>query len=126
LLSLRAAKDVCCLLRWKLLIITSLVATLINTGGMYLVAYLMNAYLTLLRGTIRMDAGLLFILLVVTTLASIFVYRHTAQRRKLQAVLTALFSIILTFAALLTIAQVLFERSTGERLLPIITQQRLI
>lgn len=93
---------------------------------MYLVAYLMNAYLTLLRGTIRMDAGLLFILLVVTTLASIFVYRHTAQRRKLQAVLTALFSIILTFAALLTIAQVLFERSTGERLLPIITQQRLI
>jgi O-antigen ligase len=113
-------------MRWKLLIITSLVAGLINTGGIYLLVYLMNAYLTLLRETIGIEAVLLFILLVVTTLACIFVYRHTAQRRKLQAALTAIFSIILTFAALFIIAQVLFERSYGERLLPITTQRSLI
>jgi hypothetical protein len=37
---------------------------------------------------------------LVTTLACIFVYRHTARRRKLQAALTALFALVLTLAAL--------------------------
>ena len=113
-------------MRWKLVIITSLVAALINTGGIYLLVYLSNVYLTRLWGTIAMDIGLLFLLIVVTTLACIFVYRHTAQRRKLQAALTAVFSIILTFAALLAIAQVLFKRSSEGRTVPITTQRRLI
>jgi hypothetical protein len=115
-----------CPMRWKLLIITSLVATLFNTSGIYLLVYLMNEYLTSLRGTIGAEVGLLCMLLVVTALACIFVYRHTAQRRKLQAALTAIFSILLTFAALITIAQVLFKRSSGERLVPMTTQRRLI
>ena len=36
--------------------------------------------------------------IAATAFASIFVYRHTARRRKLQAVLTALIAILLTLA----------------------------
>jgi small-conductance mechanosensitive channel len=35
---------------------------------------------------------------LATLLASIFVYRHTARRRKLQAVLTAFISLVLTIS----------------------------
>ena len=38
---------------------------------------------------------------VATTIASIFVYRHTARRRKLQAFLTALIAILLSICLFL-------------------------
>jgi len=91
----------CCPVRWKLLIITSLVAALINAGGMRALAYWMRGSTT---PPGAMPSGVIFgvisIPLVFTTLACIFVYRHTARRRKLQAALTALFALVLTFAAL--------------------------
>jgi hypothetical protein len=87
--------------RWKLLIITSLVAALTNTGGMRALAYWMTGVTTpptpAQTGAL---AGVIIIPLVFTTLACVFVYRHTARRRKLQAALTALFALVLTFAAL--------------------------
>ena len=89
-----------CPVRWKLLIITSLVAALLSAGGMYLLTYLLDDYLTPSRVSLGYGVGLLLIPLLVTTLAFIFVYRHTARRRKLQAVLTALASLILTAIAL--------------------------
>ncbi|HEV2800303.1 MAG TPA: hypothetical protein VGW12_07390 [Pyrinomonadaceae bacterium] len=89
-------------MRWKLLIITSLVAALLSAAGMRALAYWM-------MGGVRPESapersGALFVVVIVplllTTLACIFVYRHTARRRKLQAALTALFSLVLTVAAL--------------------------
>ncbi|HYO99237.1 MAG TPA: hypothetical protein VER76_03400 [Pyrinomonadaceae bacterium] len=97
-------------MRWKLLIITSLIAALLNAGGVYLFAYLLNAYLTRLRGTIGMEAALLLVPLVVSTLAGIFVYRHTARRRKLQATLTSLASLVFAVILLLLVAELLFAR----------------
>jgi cytochrome bd-type quinol oxidase subunit 2 len=47
-------------------------------------------------------ASTIYLLPVLTTLlASIFVYRHTARRRKLQAALTALISLLLSLALFL-------------------------
>lgn len=105
-------------MRWKLLIITSLVAALLSAGGMHALVYWMTAYLTPLSEQPYLIAGLIIIPLVVATLASIFVYRHTARRRKLQATLTALLSIILTFAALVIIAQILPRRPLHVSALP--------
>jgi uncharacterized membrane protein len=87
--------------RWKLLIITSLVAALFNAGGMRALAYWMRGSSTTTRAlSPGVLAGVVFIPLVVTTLACIFVYRHTARRRKLQAALTVLFALVSTCAAL--------------------------
>jgi uncharacterized membrane protein len=99
--------------RWKLLIITSLVAALLSAGGMYLLICLLVAYPTLLRGPNSLIAGLLLIPLFITTLAFIFVYRHTARRRKLQATLTALASLVLTavvFSLIINILNVVFPQ----------------
>lgn len=100
-------------MRWKLLIITSLIAALLNAGGMYLFAYLISAYMTRLHGTIGMEATLLLVPLVVSTLAGIFVYRHTARRRKLQATLTSLASFIFAVIILFLVAQLLFTQSAN-------------
>lgn len=87
-------------LRWKLLIITSLVAALFNAGGMRALAYWVSGSTTQRGMSSGAMSGLIVIPLVVTTLACIFVYRHTARRRKLQAALTAIFALALTLAAL--------------------------
>ena len=86
-------------MRWKLLIITSLVVALVNTGAMHALVYWMSGSATARSLPPGVIIGLANIALV-TTLACIFVYRHTARRRKLQAALTALFALVLTLAAL--------------------------
>lgn len=88
-------------MRWKLLIITSLIAALVNAGGMRALAYWMAGSSTP-SGALALGAlaPVALVPLVFITLACVFVYRHTARRRKLQAALTALFALVLTFAAL--------------------------
>ncbi|HZH91518.1 MAG TPA: hypothetical protein VEX70_12980 [Pyrinomonadaceae bacterium] len=88
-------------MRWKLLIITSLVAALINTGGMRALAYwtIDDTACFPTPGPAAIFSVLAVPILFIT-LACIFVYRHTARRRKLQAALTALFALVLTLAAL--------------------------
>lgn len=75
---------------------------------MYLFDYLINAYFTLLSGTAGFNAALLLVPLVVNTLAAIFVYRHTARRRKLQLTLTVLASLILTSITLVLVARIIY------------------
>jgi uncharacterized membrane protein len=113
---LNATKDNFCPVRWKLLIITSLVAALINAGGMRALVYWMKA--TPLSEQPEVLSGLIIIPLVVTTLACIFVYRHTARRRKLQGALIALFALVMTVAALFIIAQIFPTRTVEVGLLP--------
>jgi phosphoglycerol transferase MdoB-like AlkP superfamily enzyme len=97
--------------RWKLLIITSLVAALLSAGGMYVFTYLSKTYPAAPNELPPLSLGLVVISLAVTALASVFVYRHTARRRKLQAALTALLSLILTVAAVFAIARIVFARA---------------
>ena len=105
-------------MRWKLLIITSLVASLVGAGGMHALVYWTEAYLTPFSEQPSLLTGLIIVPLVSAALASIFIYRHTARRRKLQATLTASLSLILTVALLLIIAQLLPKRPIESGLSP--------
>jgi phosphoglycerol transferase MdoB-like AlkP superfamily enzyme len=99
--------------RWKLLIITSLAAALLSAGGMYVLTYLSETYPAAPNALPPLSPSLVVISLAVTTLASVFVYRHTARRRKLQATLTALLSLVLTVAAVFAVARIVFGRAAG-------------
>lgn len=89
-------------MRWKLLIITSLVAAIVGAGGLL-------GLMLWLTGSTKSPAALdiyvlLMLLLPVAAVffASFFVYRHTARWRKVQALSTALLSILLTLTLLIT------------------------
>ena len=80
-------------MRWKLLLIAALVATLVGAGAT------LGIVIGVLNSSGRFtapDIGTLIIPVASITFASIFVYRHTARRRKLQAMATALLATILT------------------------------
>jgi len=87
--------------RWKLIIITSLLAALVGIGVTLVTpASLMKVpmrepYFTLLTSKFT---PLLYII-PLAAVGSVFVYRHTPRRRKIQAALTVLLSLV--FAAAL-------------------------
>jgi Na+/H+-dicarboxylate symporter len=104
--------------RWKLLIITSLVAALLNAGGCLALVYWLRGSANPSGAQPLLLVAVIIAPLVIYTLAGIFVYRHTARRRKLQAAATVLLSIILTLAALV-VAQIFLNRpADGRRELP--------
>jgi len=84
-------------LRWKLLVIASLAAAVVGAVGGYAGAY---AFLHIVQphppATFRLYLCGEAVPLVSSLLAGIFVYRHTARRRKLQVVVTVLLSIFLS------------------------------
>lgn len=95
-------------MRLRLVIAASLIAAIVGAGSC----------IALVLGVFSVKAFSSPGLLVVSTLllpaaaiifASIFVYRHTARRRKLQAVLTALLATLLTLA-LIVCASILSSR----------------
>lgn len=87
-------------MRWKLLIVASLLAFVVGTGACMLLVRLLAA-----RGGGALPAwaaaAALAAPVACIVYASIFVYRHTARRRTLQAAATALLASALTLAALL-------------------------
>lgn len=96
-------------MRWKLLLIATLLATLVSTGTII-------GLVGSLKGFAHPNLFAFFALLVplaATTYASIFVYRHTARRRRLQAFLTALFTIFLTLTAVIIASAVTARRASG-------------
>ena len=96
-------------MRLKLVIIASLLAAIAGAGATITVVL---AFFSSLRPIFAPGLAVLatFLLPAATCLiASVFVYRHTARRRKLQALLTALLSILLTISALV-IASILTGR----------------
>jgi hypothetical protein len=86
-------------MRLKLVLIASLLASVFGAGAS--IAIILGVFASLRP---ILSPGLLvlatFLLPLLTSLlAAIFVYRHTARRRKLQAFLTAILSILLCLAA---------------------------
>lgn len=85
-------------MRLKLVFLSSLLAALVGAGSS--IAIIISVFSSLSPMT---TPGLLvistFLLPVLTVLlAAIFVYRHTARRRKLQAALTTIIALLLTIA----------------------------
>jgi uncharacterized membrane protein len=99
-------------MRWKLLLIASFIASLIGSGA------------TLAIGSSKPLASqdifalsTLIIPIAMIIAASIFVYRHTARRRKTQAMATALLSTILTLGIIIT-STIILSRSTHQEIPP--------
>ncbi len=88
-------------MRLKLVILSSLIAALIGAGGAITIILFVFSSLTPLMKPGALVFSTFLLPLVATLIASIFVYRHTARRRKLQAALTTLIALFLTVAILL-------------------------
>ncbi len=84
-------------MRWKLLLIASLIAGLVGAGAtIAIIIFLLGSARRLEPGSVDILAfAPLIIPIAMIIVASIFVYRHTARRRKLQALITALLSALL-------------------------------
>ena len=85
-------------MRWKLLIITSAAAALVGVGGSAGLLYLLTGSAAPARQPGLAALGPLLFPLAVIAFACVFVYRHTARRRKTQAAATAVISLALTLA----------------------------
>lgn len=83
-------------MRWKLLLVTAFLAALGSATGSFAACKLGNYFQStsplffFIISTVFLSAAI--------TYASIFVYRHNARRRKLQAILTVVFALILAVA----------------------------
>ena len=99
-------------MRWKLLLVTSVLAAACGAGACVGLGYLLGASPSRLfpAPPDLLVAGLLVLPAAAVVFASIFVYRHTARRRSLQAMATALFSMTLTLALLYATAFFLSRR----------------
>jgi amino acid transporter len=82
-------------MRLKLVLISALIAAVAGAGSA--IAIILSVFSSLkpiiTPGLLVVSTYLLPLL--ATLLASIFVYRHTARRRRLQAVLTAIIALVL-------------------------------
>ena len=100
-------------MRWKLLTFASLVAALVGAGACFAAARFLMAPARGLAQSGWMAAAAFIVPVAATAFASVFVYRHTARRRTLQAAATALLAALLTLAALL-VGAVVARRPTPE------------
>jgi hypothetical protein len=101
-------------MRLKLVLIASLIAAVAGAGSaIAIVLFLFSSLESITSpGLLAIAAYLLPVL--STLFASIFVYRHTARRRKLQAALTVIISFVLTLGVFIA-ASMLTARSTPEQ-----------
>jgi cytochrome bd-type quinol oxidase subunit 2 len=97
-------------MRWKLLVIASFAAAFVGCG---LWAALVIGAFGNARTLARNDWLLLasaIIPLGIAAYAAVFVYRHTARRRKTQATITAMLALLLTLGTYLVASQAFPER----------------
>jgi cytochrome bd-type quinol oxidase subunit 2 len=106
-------------MRWKLLLVTSSLAALAGAGASLGIAYGLTGGARLsiphddaALSVFALPLGVIAAVSVgVIVVASVFVYRHTARRRPLQAALTAALSAALTLG-LVVVANTLLPRLT--------------
>ena len=101
-------------MRLKLVIAASVLAAVVGAGSC--IALVLGVFsVKALSSPGLLVTSTLLLPIATVTFASIFVYRHTARRRKLQAFLTAIIAILLTLALFIS-ASILSSR--GNRLEP--------
>ena len=84
-------------MRLKLVILASVIAAVVGTGARIALVLGVLAVRSLSSPGL-LAASTLVLPIATIVVASIFVYRHTARRRKLQAFLTALLATLLTIS----------------------------
>jgi hypothetical protein len=98
-------------MRLKLVLAASLLAAFVGAGSCIALVLGVFSVKALSNPGLLVSATLL-LPIVTIVFASIFVYRHTARRRKLQAFLTAILAILLTIALFLS-ASILSSRNNA-------------
>jgi|SRR6185436_10828798 len=88
-------------MRLKLVLISSLVAAIVGAGSVIAIILAVFSSLKPITAPGLFVVASYLLPTTATLLASMFVYRHTARRRKLQAGLTALIALLLTILFLL-------------------------
>ena len=95
-------------MRLKLVLAASLLAAIAGAGSCIALVFGVFSVKALASPGLLVSSTLLLPVLAIV-FSSIFVYRHTARRRKLQAFLTAMLATLLTFA-LFIVATILSAR----------------
>ncbi|SRR5260370_23480823 len=93
-------------MRWKLLVLVSLVAALLALGLWSALAIAGFGSARVLARSDWLLVSSFLIPLGVATYAGVFVYRHTARRRKTQAVFSVLLTLFLSVGTYLVASQV--------------------
>jgi hypothetical protein len=101
-------------MRLKLVLIAALIAAVAGAGSAIAIVLLVFSSLESITSPGLLVVATYLLPLLSTLFASIFVYRHTARRRKLQAALTVIISLVLTLAVFVA-ASMLTARSTLEQ-----------
>ena len=83
-------------MRLKLVLISALIAALAGAGSAIAIILAVFSSLKPIAAPGLLVVSTYLLPVLTTLLASIFVYRHTARRRKLQAMLTAIIALLLT------------------------------
>ena len=104
-------------MRLKLVLIASLLATLIGAGGSIAIVLALFGSLEVLRHPTLKVAGTFLLPIATTAWAGIFIYRHTARRRRLQATLATMLTLLLTVATFIS-AVLLASRQARTRSAP--------
>jgi uncharacterized membrane protein len=89
-------------MRLKLVFISSVVAATVGAGCAIAIILSVFSSLKPIRAPGLLVLAIFLLPAGAVLLASIFVYRHTARRRKLQAALTVIVSLVLTIAFFVT------------------------
>ncbi len=97
-------------MRWKLLLPISVVAAVIGSALSTAIGFATRSYRGGLLNLDRLSVGWLVLLIYImpicaATGASIFVYRHTARRRKIQATLTAILVLFFCILFLMSVSR---------------------
>ena len=101
-------------MRLRLVFLCSLIAAVIGAGGAITIILFVFSSLTPLTKPGALVFSTFLLPLIATLIASIFVYRHTARRRKLQAALTTIISLLLILAAFVLASVVTSRTSTPQ------------
>jgi hypothetical protein len=106
-------------MRLKLVLIASLLAAVVGAGASIAIILGVFASLRPLSSPGPLVISTFVLPVAAVSYASIFVYRHTARRRKLQAALTAILALLLCLSAIIA-ASLITSRLTrvGSQLVP--------
>ena len=101
-------------MRLKLVLISSLVAAIVGAGSAIAIILAVSSSLKPITAPGLFVVATYLLPTTATLLASMFVYRHTARLRKLQAGLTALIALLLTISFLLVASIITARREPAQ------------
>lgn len=97
-------------MRFKLVMIVSFVAALVGSGASIAIILTRFSSLKIVSSPDLLVASTFILPIVCVIVASIFVYRHTARRRKTQALLTGVLAAVLSLSIFI-LASIVTSRS---------------